>query len=406
MSSTIDINPATRLEGHAALSLIVDDDGIIEQAAFLSTTLVRGFEYLVRGRSPEFAIKVVQRICGICPAPHGLASAEAIEHAIGADVPQRAMVLRELLLIADRLHSHALHQYLILPDLPLKEEEIREAHRRIHDIRMHAQHMAGIIGGEAIHPSNICVGGMQKDVSARASAVLYQAMRECEHIANTQRDAMIGYIERFVGRSPHRMRDYRESMLATDMNYGDRSALDLDAISEITPYRYYGANTPSSKTSTIVPLYNGETIEVGPRARLAIFKGFHGTRPIDINIARAREITIYIYRALELLDDLGHPGAVRAKQPLRQGFGVGVIEAPRGTNLHEVGLTGEGTIDSYNIIAPTTWNMPTMERALRGNHQSLAGIIMRSYDPCIDCATHCLEVHDVHGELLERRCTI
>jgi coenzyme F420 hydrogenase subunit alpha len=406
MPTIIDISPATRLEGHAALSLTVDDEGIITKAAFLSTTLVRGFEYLVRGRSPEFAIKVVQRICGICPVPHGLASAEAIEQAIGAEVPRRAGILRELLLIADRLHSHALHQYMILPDLGASPEELQAARGRIHDIRMRAQHMADVIGGEAIHPSNICVGGLLRDISPRGAAGIYQSMRECEHIANEQRDAMVSMIEAFAEGHPHKMREYQESLLATDMNYGDRAALDTGAISEITPYRYYGSASAAGTTSTIVPLYNGETVEVGPRARMAIFKGFRGERPIDINVARARELSINVYRALELLDELGKGGGVCSNPVLRTGSGVGVIEAPRGTNLHTVTLGEGGVVASYNIIAPTTWNMPTIERALRGNHQSLAGIIMHSYDPCIDCATHCLEIRDLHGELIERRCSI
>jgi coenzyme F420 hydrogenase subunit alpha len=55
------------------------------------------------------------------------------------------------------------------------------------------------------------------------------------------------------------------------------------------------------------------------------------------------------------------------------------------------------------MIVPTTWNMPTVERALRGNHQSLAEFIVRSYDPCVECATHCIEVRDPDGNVKERR---
>jgi len=406
MSQVIEIDPSTRIEGHAKMVLTADDEGIIQDSSFYSTSLVRGFEYLVRGRTPEFVIKLVQRICGICPIPHGLASAEAIENAIGISAPEKAHTLRELLLIANTMQSHALHQYLLIPDLPLSDEEKKDMSERIHRIRHNTQRMADIIGGEAIHPSNICVGGMYDDVSSLASAKMYRHMRECERIVSDQRDTMIVAIEKYIDNLEHPPIEYHESMLATDMNYGNRSKLDLSAISEITPYRFYDEDNPSRAGCTNIPLYYGETVEAGPRARLTLFKGFHGKTPIDINIARAREMMIYVYRALELLDELDKKGNVRTKFEYRPGEGLGVVEAPRGTDIHTVTIGEEGRVEGYNIIAPTTWNIPTTEKAMLGNHYSIAEMIMRSYDPCVECATHQIIVKDLDGHIIERGCRL
>jgi len=403
VSFDIVFDPVTRIEGHASLSLETDEEGIVEDASFASTTLVRGFEYILKGRGPEFAIKVVQRICGICPIPHGLACAGAVEKAIGAKVPEGAMVLRELLLLGDRLHSHALNQYLLVQDLPVKDEEKKVMHKRLQDIRAAAQTMSDIIGGEAIHPSNIVVGGMKDNISPRAAAHLYRSMRTAERLVIEHRDAFISAVEEWAEQCPHKVRDFEGPMLATDMYYGNREAIDLSAISEMTPARAYEKGHPSRNTSTTVPYYFGEPVETGPRARLTKFKDFHGRTPIDINVARAREIPIFVFRAIELLDDLKSSMPVRADAPLREGEGMCVIEAPRGTDLHSVSLNKDGIITDYNIIAPTTWNMPTIEAALVGNHKDLAPMIVRSFDPCIDCATHCLEIRDLQGHIIGGR---
>lgn len=403
MSPDITINPMTRIEGHAAVSLVTDEDGIIREASCASMTLVRGFEYLLRGRGPDFAIKVVQRICGICPIPHGLACAEAVEHAVGVDIPAEAHRLRELLLLGDRLHSHALHQYLLVGDLPLSDEERAAYRTRLQDIRSAAQSIADIVGGEAIHPSNIVPGGMHTHISTRAAAHLYRAMRACEPLVQAHRDDFVAALEAWHEACAHPLLPFEGPMLATDMHYGNRDALDLSAISERTPSRVYPLGHRSRETSTTVPYYYGEPVETGPRARLATFKGYRGATPLSLNVARAREMAIFVFRALEILDELDASRTVRTAAPLGAGSGTGVIEAPRGTDVHTVTLNGEGIITDYAIIAPTTWNMPVIERALVGNHADVAPMIVRSFDPCIDCATHCLERRDLDGTIRERR---
>lgn len=402
-NTTIEINPVTRIEGHAKIVLEVDEEGKIQKSYFPSTSMVRGFEYLVRGRDYHFVHMVVQRICGICPIPHGLASVEAIEDAIGLTVPDSAKILRELLSIGNKLNSHALHQYLILPDIEPNKENIPSVIERIQEIRRLSQKMVDIIGGEAIHPSNIKVGGMKSKLTPYSAATLYRILRKCEIIIKLQRDYMTDVLMNKLNSLEHPIARFRESMLASDMMYGNKKEIDFSAITEITPYRFYQPDEPGRYTNIMIPLYYGEVVEVGPRARFSKFKDYNGNTPLHINIARAREMMILVYRALELLDDLNLCSDVSCDYTIREGTGFGVIEAPRGTNIHSVGIDNHGRIKNYNMIVPTTWNMPTVERALIGNHHELAELIIRSYDPCVECATHSIIVKDEKGKEVQRR---
>ena len=74
MSEKIVISPTSRQEGHAELVMEVDDEGIVTKGRYFSITPVRGLEKMVTGKAPETAPVMVQRICGVCPIPHTLAS--------------------------------------------------------------------------------------------------------------------------------------------------------------------------------------------------------------------------------------------------------------------------------------------------------------------------------------------
>ena len=122
MAETIKITPTTRHEGHAKLILEVDDEGIVNKAYYPNTTPVRGFETMLKGRPASFAPIAVMRICGICQATHGIASCEAIENAIDCEIPKDGMLLRELVGLGNRMHSHPLHHLLTADDF-IKPDE-------------------------------------------------------------------------------------------------------------------------------------------------------------------------------------------------------------------------------------------------------------------------------------------
>ena len=69
------IDPVTRIEGHLKIEAVVEDGEVKE--AHSSGMLFRGFEMILRGRDPRDAPRITQRICGVCPTTHAMASALA-----------------------------------------------------------------------------------------------------------------------------------------------------------------------------------------------------------------------------------------------------------------------------------------------------------------------------------------
>jgi len=116
LSEKIVISPTSRQEGHAELVMEVDDEGIVTKGRYLSITPVRGLEKIVTGKAPETAPVIVQRICGVCPIPHTLASVEAMDDSLGIEPPKAGRQLRELTLAAHHINSHAIHQFLVAPE--------------------------------------------------------------------------------------------------------------------------------------------------------------------------------------------------------------------------------------------------------------------------------------------------
>lgn len=103
------IDPVTRIEGHLRVEMEVED-GVVKDA-WVSGTLFRGMELILRGRAPEDAFWVSQRICGVCPVSHGLTATQAAEEAMQIKVPQGARLARNLVEGAQFLHSHILWFY-------------------------------------------------------------------------------------------------------------------------------------------------------------------------------------------------------------------------------------------------------------------------------------------------------
>ena len=119
LSKVVEISPTTRHEGHSKLVLKVNDSGIVERGDWLSITPVRGVEKLAIGKTMEQVPKIASRVCGICPIAHTLAAIESMEASIKCEVPKDAHLLRVILQCANRLHSIALHNVLILPGIPI-----------------------------------------------------------------------------------------------------------------------------------------------------------------------------------------------------------------------------------------------------------------------------------------------
>ena len=113
MSTTITIDPVTRIEGHLRVDAVVDDGQVKE--ANCSGTLFRGFEIFLKGRDPVDAARLTQRVCGVCPTAHATASALCLDNALGVadSIPDNGRIVRNLILVGNYLQSHILHFYAL-----------------------------------------------------------------------------------------------------------------------------------------------------------------------------------------------------------------------------------------------------------------------------------------------------
>ncbi len=193
--------------------------------------------------------KIASRVCGICPVAHCLASIEAMEASIGCEIPPKdAKLLRVILHAANRLHSIALHNILILPDFYIppgtetkinpfsKEEPFRSVATRIFRIREIAQTIAAIAGGEAIHPPSNPprIGGMYQNVSPRAKQKIADLAKEGLVLVHEQMEFMLDVIRDMQNREyvtvggqnipiPKTLGYHNQGVMATSPMYGSSS---------------------------------------------------------------------------------------------------------------------------------------------------------------------------------------
>ncbi|MBN1194296.1 MAG: coenzyme F420 hydrogenase subunit alpha [Methanomicrobiaceae archaeon] len=445
MSKVVEISPTTRHEGHTKLVLKVNDEGIIERGDWLSLTPVRGIEKLAIGKSMHQVPKISSRVCGICPIAHTLAGCEAMEASIGCEIPEDAYLLRLILQCANRLHSHALHNILSLPDMYLPgtdvkinpftpEEPVRTVALRIQRLREIAQTIGEIVGGEAIHPSNPRVGGMYTNITPRAKAKIYDLAKEGVPLMHAHMDLMIAIFKNWDARPTAANASGVEVEKTEKFGFHDQgymaaaplyasSSLDLDPQwsperwTEVRPWDWYmgemeidledpsypfGGTTkagakawPQMEACTGVPLYDGAPVEVGPRARLAKYRDYDRKGAMGLQIARQMEFPDTLYAMIEAVDALDTSGSVLADEiPCGDGtLGWCANEAPRGCDVH-LAKVKDNKVQWYSLLVPTTWNFPTCSRALEGAPWQLAEVIVRAYDPCVSCATHMLVVDE------------
>jgi len=392
LSEKIVISPTSRQEGHAELVMEVDDEGIVTRGRYFSITPVRGLEKLVTGKFPETAPVMCQRICGVCPIPHTLASVEAMDDSLDIEVPKAGKLLRELTLAAHTINSHAIHHFLIATDI-VPENLFADAVNSVSTIRKNAQYAVDMVAGEGIHPSDVRIGGMTSNISELARKKLYERFKHLIPVVNNHVELVTNLL--MEKGFPEGLGVHSQPILASDKIYGDRTQFDLDRFTEIMPESWYEDPELGKRACSTIPLYDGLNVEVGPRARAAKFGGFSEKGVLAQHLARAMEMKTYLFRAIDILDELNTQAKVMADfNPVGTGkLGIGAIEGPRGLDVH-MATVADGKTKFYSALVPTTWNIPTMGPATEGFHHEWGPHVIRAYDPCLSCATHVMVVDD------------
>ena len=399
MSDKIVISPTSRQEGHAELVMEIDDEGIVTKGRYFSITPVRGLEKMVTGKAPETAPVLCQRICGVCPVPHTMASVEAMDDSLDIEIPRAAALLRELTIASSNLNSHAIHHFLVAPDF-VPEDLFKTAVDSVGTIRKTAQYVVDMVAGEGIHPSDIRIGGMARNLSELARKKLYTRMKALVPVVDNHVELMTNLIlEKDI---PEGLGAITAPVFASDVIYGKREFFDLDRFTEIVPELWYDDPEIGKRCCTTVPLYDGLAVETGPRARLDKFQGYKEKGVVAQHLARAREMKTYLSRAIAILDELDTAANTLADFDPRgtNKLGIGVVEAPRGTDIH-MAQVKDGKTAFYSALVPTTWNIPTMGPATEGFHHEWGPHVIRAYDPCLSCATHVMVVDDEDGSVVK-----
>jgi coenzyme F420 hydrogenase subunit alpha len=362
----------------------------------------------------EFAPIASSRFCGICPITHASASTDAIDRALGIKPPKDGLVLKHLCNQGNYLHSHPLHELLILPDFAKDPNAALAATVRIQKMRKVGQMIVDITGGEAIHAPNIRIGGMKHNISEAARRKILEGLKAYEPIMKENNEFLLDAFQK--SDVPATLGVHNNELMATDLHYGNADLFEEEywyRFTEVTPRSWYPKPEVGEECCTTVPLIGGKSVEGGPRARMTRFAGF-GAKDcgkfdpkgaMAINIARAMEIPLKLAKARELATQLDTTKPTMMKPPEAGGdgqrLGVAPQEAPRGVNVHTAKVK-DGKITYYNCLVATTWNIPTVGPACQGQHYKWAEYVVRAYDPCVSCATHLIVVDENHKVVDEK----
>ncbi|WXG40232.1 MAG: Ni/Fe hydrogenase subunit alpha [Candidatus Freyarchaeum deiterrae] len=412
MSKEIVIEPATRLEGHGKIVIKLGKNNTVEDAHF-GVVVTRFFEKFLEGRNLDRVIRIAPRICGICPEAHHLAAVSAVETAWDVTPPLPALKLRELLLQAKYISSHALHFYaLAAPDFllgPLAEPKYRnvitviknlpDVGKKALELMRIGQELCFLIGGRAIHPVTSVPGGQSKSLTEEERDEQLKRIDKALELTNFTVDlakkvvtdyldviTKLGVFDSYhvgianegvhtiFGKATVRVMSPEGKIVADfpKKDYLEYIAEHVAPYSYATHIFYKPAGYPDGiwRAGPLPRLNVVEKMET-PLAQEA-FKEYRDTvgRPCNAtlayNWARIVELVEAVEKAKILLED---PDIVSTDVKLadvepKQGNGAGILEAPRGTLIHHYWSDDNGICTKANLIVATNHNIATVEKSI------------------------------------------
>ena len=377
-------------EGHSGLHLEVED-GVVKRGFYFALVPVRGFETLLIDKEAVAAPIITSRVCGLCQITHAIASARAVESAAGIEIPPEAELLREVLGLAVRIYNNLLHQIVISEDLFPEKEERFSFIKKVQKVRKFTGELLESIGGEIIHSPNIRVGGISEPVEDCVKEKILLSIEEIRPLMEELLEEFISGIEQMWEREglSETFGSHTLQFFATDRFYG--KPFDFSRITFKYPQELFKSGLKREVTA-LYPFIDGLPVETGPRARKVLFEGYRPKGGIkELHILRAQEVLEAIERIREILEANSFNGELWNRTfPTSDGetVGVGVHEAPRGTNVHAVKLDSRGRITYYKIVVPTEINLMAISETLKGMPASKVEFAVRAYDPCVVCAVH------------------
>ncbi len=462
MPRIIDIDPVTRIEGHAKITIHLDDDGRVNDAKF-HVTQFRGFEKLIEGRPYTEMPAIMARICGICPVSHLVASGKACDDILAVQIPKTAKLLRRMLNLGQLIQSHALNFFhLSAPDLllgmdaPPEDRNVfglmnanPELARKGIRLRKFGQQIIEWLGGKRIHPAWVVPGGVNKPLDPQKREMILERIEEAKKITQEALDIYKRIVDDFAeetrtfanfpslflgivndkGQIEHydghfRIVDAAGRIIANkidDHKYFDiiGEKVEEDSFLKSPYYKPMGYSNgmyrvgPLARLNIVdrcgTPLADQEWAEFRSLGRGAVLSSFH------YHFARLIEILYGIETVENILND---PDVLskdcRAEARVNNHEGIGVSEAPRGTLIHHYKVDEHGLMKWANLIIATGHNNLAMNKGvqqvakhfvngseIKDGALNRVEAVIRAFDPCLSCSTHALGQMPLQMELYD-----
>ncbi len=470
-TKVIEIEPITRVEGHGKVSIYLDDKNNVTDAR-LHIVEFRGFERFIQGRPFWEVPVIVQRLCGICPVSHNLAASKAMDLIVGAKkLTPTAEKMRRLMHYGQIMQSHVLHFFhLCSPDLLFgfdSDPSVRNIFGVIEKMpdlaiqgvkmRKFGQEIIKATSGKKIHGTGAVPGGVNKNLSIEERDGFLKEIDQMKIWAMAALKIVCDYtfenidrVKTFATFNSSHLSLVREDG-ALDLYNGNLRAIDANGniiFDQVDPLQYndYIMEEVRSWSYMKFPFIKTRGhidgwYRVGPLSRMNTcgfidtpeagqkmqeMKDLTNGKPNHMSLAyhwaRMIETLHCVEKIEELLNDTDLQGKDLLVKGQRAEEGIGVIEAPRGTLFHHYKVDENDLVTYCNLIVSTTNNNEAMNRAIKsvakehisGKQKITEGMLnhvevaVRSYDPCLSCATHALgqmplfvEMYDARGDIVD-----
>jgi coenzyme F420-reducing hydrogenase alpha subunit len=369
---------------------------------------------------------ITARICGICPVAYQMSAVYALEASQGVKITPSIRALRRLFYNAEWIESHALHVFLLqAPDLLGQESALSlaavepEIVARALRMKKAGNAILRVVGGRSVHPNGTAVGGFYRfppaeefqDLLPELKWALAAAEETAKWAATLKYPELEVDTEYVALHHPEEYAVIEGEVLSSQGRKLPAALFEKAYIEEHVPH----SNALHAKTM------DGKTYMVGPLARLNLNHDQLGDKakavlaasgmklpirnPFKALFARCVEMVEAYDEAIRLIGEYNPQGPSQIEIQPHAGEGSAATEAPRGLLYHRYAVDAAGLITAARIVPPTAQNLARMEADLwqfaptamkqsREEATLACEHLVRSYDPCISCATHFVKLSD------------
>jgi len=423
-SRIIKVDALSRVEGEGALDLRIKD-GQIQDLKFRIFEPPRFFEALLRGRDFSEAPDITSRICGICPIAYLLGASQAMEDALGVEVSGPLRDLRRLIYCGEWIESHVLHAAMLhAPDFLGLDDALQIAKanpdlvKKALKLKKIGNDILDVVGGRAVHPVNLKVGGFYKVPTKDRVRELIEPLKWA---IETSRELALAF-------GGFEFPDFDYDYTCVSMRHPDEYAIQDGTIvsnrglaigvnefpdhfldEHVAHSNALHGMTKDGGAYLVGPVarYNNNFAQLSKLAKATAKDAGLAptcTNPFQSIVVRMVETLFACEEALRIVKAYEEPDASCVNIKPRAGTGHGCTEAPRGICYHRYRIDADGLIENATIMPPTAQNQKQIEMDLRGvieRNMNLADEklkwrceqTIRNYDPCISCATHFLRLN-------------